>query len=819
MTDFPTRARIVIIGGGVGGCSIAYHLTQMGWHDVVLVERSELTAGSTFHSAGLVGQLRTDVNLTKMIRYSVDLYRRLKDETGYDPNWREVGSLRLASSPERLEELKRQVALARSFDLPLELISTKQAQELFPIMDPKDVLGAVHMPTDGSVDPSGLTMALATGAKKRGARLLTNTRVQSIVTKNGRVQSVVTDQGAIETEIVVNAGGQWAGEIAAMVGLYLPVIPMAHLYLITRPIAGLPKNLPNVRDPDNLVYWREEVGGLIAGGYERHPAPWALDGIPQDFNNKLLPPDWDRFDELMQNLIKRTPIIEQAEVNLLLNGPEGFTPDAEFLLGPTTVKGFWVAAAFCAHGLASAGGIGKAMAEWIIDGHPEWNLWRLDLRRFGSNYSSQVYTLARTVETYAKYYDVHYPYEERTSARDLRMSPAYGRLSALGASFGEKSGWERPNWFSSNLQTPIATPYSPRGWMAHNYSPAIEVEHLGTRARAGLFDETSFSKFEVRGPDATRALQYLCDNDIDKPVGSVIYTQMLNPRGGIECDFTVTRITDDCFRIITGTAFGEHDRSWIRLNMPDETNAQVVDVTSQLACLGLWGPRARDILSRVTKANVSNAAFPYMTAQNIAVGEVPTLAVRVTYVGELGWEFYCPMEYGARLWDVLWEAGQKDGLVAAGYRAIDTMRLEKGYRYWSADISPDYTPYEAGMGFAVKLDKGNGSTSTPHGFMGRDALVRQKAQGIKRKLCCLTLADKAAIAIGNEAIRKNENVVGWITSGGYGYSVGKSIAYAYLPLEFSAVGTKLDVEYFGERIDAVVEREPLWDPKGERVKA
>lgn len=819
MTDFPTRARVVIIGGGVGGCSIAYHLTQMGWHDVVLVERSELTAGSTFHSAGLVGQLRTDVNLTKMIRYSVDLYRRLKDETGYDPNWREVGSLRLASSPERLEELKRQVALARSFDLPLELISTKQAQELFPIMDPKDVLGAVHMPTDGSVDPSGLTMALATGAKKRGARLLTNTRVQSIVTKNGRVQGVITDQGTIETEIVVNAGGQWAGEIAAMVGLYLPVIPMAHLYLITRPIAGLPKNLPNVRDPDNLVYWREEVGGLIAGGYERHPAPWGLDGIPQDFNNKLLPPDWDRFDELMQNLIKRTPIIEQAEVNLLLNGPEGFTPDAEFLLGPTTVKGFWVAAAFCAHGLASAGGIGKAMAEWIIEGHPEWNLWRLDLRRFGSNYSSQVYTLARTVETYAKYYDVHYPYEERTSARDLRISPAYGRLSALGASFGEKSGWERPNWFSSNLQAPITTPYSTRGWMAHNYSPAIEVEHLGTRARAGLFDETSFSKFEVRGPDATRALQYLCDNDIDKPVGSVIYTQMLNPRGGIECDFTVTRIADDCFRIITGTAFGEHDRSWIRLNMPDETNAQVVDVTSLLACIGLWGPRARDILSRATKANVSNAAFPYMTAQNIAVGEVPTLAVRVTYVGELGWEFYCPMEYGARLWDVLWEAGQKDGLVAAGYRAIDTMRLEKGYRYWSADISPDYTPYEAGMGFAVKLDKGNGSTSTPSGFMGRDALVRQKAQGIKRKLCCLTLADRTAIAIGNEAVRKNENVVGWITSGGYGYSVGKSIAYAYLPLEVSAVGTKLDVEYFGERIDAVVEREPLWDPKGERVKA
>ncbi len=831
MTNFPTHARVVVIGGGVGGCSIAYHLTQMGWRDVVLVERSELTSGSTFHSAGLVGQLRSDVNLTKLIRYSVDLYRKLKQETDYDPNWREVGSLRLASSPARLEELKRHVALARSFGLPLELISTPEAQKLFPILNSDGVLGAVYLPTDGMVDPSGLTLALATGTKQRGARILTNTRVMRIEQNDKRaVHAVVTDQGTIQTEIVVNAAGQWAGEIAAMLGLYLPVIPMAHLYLITRPIKDLPRNLPTMRDPDNLVYWREEVGGLIAGGYERQPAPIFLDGIPQDFNNKLLPPDWDRFDELMQNLIKRTPIIEHAEVNMLLNGPEGFTPDAEFLLGPTTVKGFWVAAAFCAHGLASAGGIGKAMAEWIIDGHPEWNLWRLDLRRFGSNYSSQAYTLARTMETYGKYYDIHYPHEERESARNLRLSPAYARLSALGAAFGEKSGWERPNWFevNSNQLSVISDPksqlpftnYCPKGWSAHHYSPAIQVEHLATRARAGLFDETSFSKFEIRGKDALRALQYLCDNDIDKPIGSVVYTQMLNPRGGIECDFTVTRLADDRFRIITGTAFGEHDRSWIRLNAPDPERSDsgvegvgyvLEDVTSQYAAIGLWGPRARDILARVTKADVSNAAFPYMTAQNIAVGDVPALAVRVTYVGELGWEFYCPMEYGARLWDVLWEVGQKDGVVAAGYRAIDSLRLEKGYRYWSADISPDYTPYEAGMGFAVKLDKAN--------FIGRDALLKQKTEGIKRKLCCLTLADKTAIAIGNEPVRSGDKIVGWITSGGYGYAVGKSIAYAYLPLEYAAVGTKLDVEYFGERIDAVVEKEPLWDPKGERVKA
>ncbi len=820
MANFPTQARVVVIGGGVGGTSIAYHLAQMGWRDVVVVERSELTSGSTFHSAGLVGQLRSDVNLTKMIRYSVDLYRKLKVETEYDPNWREVGSLRLASSPARLEELKRQVALSRSFGLPLELISTQEALKLFPIMNPEGVLGAVYLPTDGMVDPSGLTYALAAGAKKIGAQILTQTRVQSITLKNGRVSAVVTDRGTIATEIVVNAGGQWAGEIAAKVGLYLPVTPMAHLYLITRPIPGMPKNLPTMRDPDHLVYWREEVGGLIAGGYERQPAPWGLDGIPQDFNNRLLPPDWDRFQPLMENLIKRTPIIEHAEVNMLLNGPEGFTPDAEFLLGPTTVKGFWVAAAFCAHGLASAGGIGKAMAEWIIDGHTEWNLWRLDLRRFGNNYASQKYTVARTVETYSKYYDIHYPNEERESMRPVRLSPAYYRLKELGASFGEKTGWERPNWFESNNPLPNPPPsqtgegrvraYQPRGWSAKHYSPAIEAEHLGTRERAGLFDETSFSKFEVRGVGSLAALQYLCDNDIDKPVGSVVYTQMLNPRGGIECDFTVTRLAEDRFRIVTGTAFGEHDRSWIRLNLPDES-VVIEDVTSQYACFGLWGPRARDILARVTKADVSNAAFPYMTAQNIAVGDVPALAVRVTYVGELGWEFYCPMEYGQRLWDVLWNAGQADGIVAAGYRAIDSLRLEKGYRYWSADISPDYTPYEAGMGFAVKLDKGN--------FIGRDALVKQKAEGIKRKLCCLTLADVTAIALGNEPVRRDDKVVGWITSGGYGYSERKSIAYAYLPLEHAAIGTVLDVELFGDRIAATVEREPLWDPKGERIKA
>ncbi len=810
MPPLPSSARAVIIGGGVGGCSIAYHLTQLGWKDVVVLERSELTSGSTFHSAGLVGQLRTSANLTRMIRYSTDLYRRLKDETGVDPGWREVGSLRLASSPERLEELKRLVAVSRSFGLPLELISPKEAQALFPLMTLDDVRGAVYLPTDGFIDPTGLTMALAAGARSGGARFFTQTRVQSIGVKDGGVHSVVTDQGMIETEVVINAAGQWAGEIGRMVGLNFPIIPMAHLYLITKPMAGVGHDIPTMRDPDLLVYYREEVGGLIAGGYERQPAPWSLDGIPADFNHKLLPPDWDRFTPLMENAIRRVPALETAEVVMLLNGPEGFTPDGEYLLGPTGVKGFWIAAAFCAHGLAGAGGIGKAMAEWIVAGHPEWDLWRLDVRRFGANYASQAYTLARTVETYAKYYDIHYPNEERASARPLRLSPAYARLRDLGAVFGEKTGWERPNWFAPYAQT-AQHGHEPRGWARFHWSPAIGVEHLGTRQRAGLFDETSFSKLEVRGPGALALLQRLCANDVDKPNGAVIYTAMLNPRGGIECDFTLTRLAADRFLIITGTAFGEHDRSWIRLNMPEDGSVSVEDVTSGRACLGLWGPRARDILQRVTREDVSNAAFPYLTSRAITVGDVPVLALRVTYVGELGWEFYCPMEYGQRLWDTLWEAGQPEGLVAGGYRAIDTLRLEKGYRYWSADIGPDYTPYEAGLGFAVRLDKGD--------FIGRDALTRQKTEGLRRKLCCLTLADPAAIAIGNEPVRAGEQVVGWVTSGGYGYSVQKNIAYAYLPMTHTAPGSALDAEILGERIPAIVAREPLWDPKGIRIKA
>ncbi|MHB8776480.1 MAG: GcvT family protein [Anaerolineales bacterium] len=809
MSEFPTHAQVVIIGGGVGGASIAYHLTLLGWKDVVILERHELTAGSTWHSAGLVGQMRSDANLTRMMHYSTDLYRKLKAETGVDTSWREVGGLRLASSAERMEENKRLVGMARSFGVPMELISPKEALDMFPLMNIDGVLGAAYTPNDGSIDPTGLTNALAMGAKNRGAKIFTNTSVEKINLKDGRVSEVVTDKGTIKTEIVVNASGMWGREVGRMVGLNLPVVPMAHLYIMTKPIEGVTNKFPNLRDPDLLVYWREEVGGLITGGYERQPATFGLNGIPKDFKFQLLPPDWERFTPLMENSIRRVPAVENAEVVKLLNGPEGFTPDGEFLLGPTSVKGFWVACAFCAHGLAGAGGIGKVMAEWIVDGNPEWDMWRLDVRRFGPNYNSLDYTVARTFETYTQYYDIHFPGEERLSKRNVRTSPTYYRLRDLGCHFGEKMGWERPNWYKKYEE--LATHgHEPKGWARHNWSRAIGYEHLMARENAGLFDETSFNKFEVRGPGALGFLNNVCANEMDQPIGAITYTQCLNKRGGIECDFTVTRLAADRFFIVTGTAFGQHDMSWLSINMPEDGSVTLEDVSSNYVCLGMWGPKARTILEKVTMDDVSNAGFPYMTSKRMNVGDVPVIASRVTYVGELGWEFYCPSEYGLRLWDTLWEAGAPEGMVAGGYKAIDTLRLEKGYRYWSGEITPDYTPYEAGLGFAVKLDKAN--------FIGRDALVKQKAEGIKQKLCTITLSDDRTIVLGKEPLRSGDKIVGWVASGGFGYSVNKSIAYAYLPMEYAKVGTQLEVECFGEQVSAEVAQAVLWDAKGERIR-
>jgi 4-methylaminobutanoate oxidase (formaldehyde-forming) len=801
------RARAVVIGGGVGGCAILYWLARLGWDDVVLVERADLTSGSTFHSAGLVGQLRGSLALTRMMMASVDLYRTLEEEVGLETGWREVGSLRLASSRERLEEIARQAGWAKTFGLPLELISAAEAQELFPPMTAEGVLGAAYLPTDGYVDPSQLTFALAEGARRRGAEVATRTRVTGIRVRRGRVEAVETDRGAIETEVVVDAGGMYAGEIGALAGVVVPIVPMAHEYLVTKP-AGLPTGMPTMRDPSLLVYFRPESGGLVMGGYERTCAPWGLDGIPADFNSKLLEEDWPRFEELLQNALVRVPALGEMEVIRLINGPEAFTPDGEFVLGPSEVRGFWVAAGFCAHGLAGAGGMGRLVAEWIVEGTPSLDVWHMDSRRFGAAYRSRDYALARTKEVYETYYDVKYPGHERQAGRPLRVSPAYQRLQELSAAFGEKSGWERANWFEPNAERGDPE-LRPRGWAGKLWSPAIGAEHRACREAAALFDETSFAKIEVTGPGAAGFLERLCANRVAREVGRVTYTQMLNARGGIECDFTVARLGEERFRIVTGTAFGQHDLAWIRQHAPEDGSVHVADVTSAYACFGLWGPHARELLQPLTTADLSNDAFPYMRARALAVGPVPCLALRVTYVGELGWELYCPAEYGLRLWDTLWEAGRPHGLVAGGYKAIDSLRLEKGYRVWGADITPEETPFAAGLGFAVALDKGD--------FLGRDALAA--APDPAERLCCLTLEDPRAVALGSEPVRAGGEAVGRVTSGGYGYTVGRSIAYAYLPAELASPGTAVEVEIFGDRVAGAVAEEPLFDPAGERVRA
>ncbi len=818
-----SHAQVVIIGGGVGGTSIAYHLAELGWRDIVLVERAELTSGSTFHSAGLVGQLRGSVTLTRMMMYGSDLYRRLKDETGVDPSWHEVGSIRLASSKERMEELERQAGWAKTFGLPMELIDAQEAQERFPLMSTTGVLGGVWLPTDGWLDPSGLAQALAAGARKRGATIRTRTRVVGIEVEWGRVKGVTVEHGGersdIATDVVVNAAGMFAPEIGRMVGVTVPIIPMAHQYLFTEALSGVHSGLPQLRDPDNLVYFREEVGGLCMGGYERDPAPWALDGVPPDFNGKLLAPDMTRFEPIMAGAIRRVPAMEEARVSRVINGPEAFTPDNEFILGESDVRGFWLAAGFCAHGIAGAGGIGRQVATWIVEGEPELDLWKMDIRRFGAAYRSQAYTLARSIENYATYYDIHYPNEERQASRPLRTSPTYDDLARLGAVFGEKSGWERPNWFEPNADDPrfggrdALERLRPRGWSGQHWSPAIAAEALATRQAAALFDESSFSKLEVAGPGACAFLQRMAGNDIDRPVGSIVYTQLLDRRGGIQADLTVTRLALDRFMLVTGTAYGNHDAGWLRSHLPDDGSIEIRDTTSSRVCFGLWGPFARDILAPLTAQprDLSDAGFPYLTAREISVGSVPLLALRVTYVGELGWELYAPTEYGRTLWSTLWEAGREHGLVAGGYRAIDALRLEKGYRVWSSDITPDETPFEAGLGFAVALDKAEPA-------LAREALVAARAAGPRKRLRCLVLDDPLDVCLGNEPVRIDGEIVGRVTSGGQGFVVERSIAFAYLPPD-RAIGTRGEVEVFGRWVGFEVVREPLYDPDNARIRS
>ncbi len=812
-------ARVVIIGGGIAGCSIAYHLTRMGWTDILLLDKGELTSGSTWHAAGLVTQFHTSPTLMKMRLYSVGLYRQLQAEAGEGVGWHQVGSLRLASSPDHFMALQRQISQAKALGMDVEMISPAEALRLYPAMSRNDLYGALHIPGDGHLDPHGITMELARRARESGAAIQTGVRVTDIeLTSTGAVRRVHTDQGSIRTEIVVNAAGMWASRIGAMVGIHLPMVPLMHQHLTTKPIPGheLPRETPVLRDPQNLVYVREEVRGFLIGGFERSPKAWSVEGVPWEFTQQLLNPDWDLFDEILKGAIRRIPVLAQAEAHRLINGPEAITPDSRPLLGPVPGRpGFYVAAGLSHTGFGAGGALGQIMAEWIAEGSPTIDTSELNAHRFGPICTDARYTAERARESYRYYYLLRYPEDENEWGRPRRSSALEPRLQALGVVLGEKNGWERPNYFEPGQAWRRAgADQHTWGWGRPPYFDRVGEEHRAVRERAGLFDMSSFGKIDVRGPGALALLQHLTDNDIDKLAGSVIYTQFLNERGGIESDLTITRLADDHFRITTGSNFVANDLGWIRLHLPEEGSVEAQEVTEDWACVGLWGPSARRILEATTTHDVSNAACPYMSARTITIDGVQTLVQRVTYVGELGWECYVAPDQAGRVWDALFAAGQPFGLRAAGYKALDSLRLEKGYRYWSVDLTPSDNPYEAGLGFCVKLNKGD--------FVGREALLKLKSQGLQSRLCTLTLNDTAGVIYGGEAVYSgsgtNGRIVSRLRSGGYGHTVEKNIGYTYLPLDLAKVGTPLAVEVFGERVGAEVAPDVLYDPRGERVR-
>lgn len=808
------------MGGGIIGCSIAYHLSELGWTDVVVLERSRLTLGSTFHAAGLVGQLRSSLNITRMLGHSVELYSKLEKLTGQATEWKASGGLRVASSQDRFTELKRQATLARSFGIPFEILGPDEAVKLFPIMKKDGIVGAVFLPTDGQVDPSSVTAALAKGARSRGVRFCEGVNVTGFTIEKGQVTAVVTEQGRIQCEVAVNAAGQWARELGLLAGVSVPVQSMQHQYLVTEVHPDIPKDLPTMRDPDLLVYFKEEAGALVMGGYEHDPLPWALKGIPRDFNGKLLEPDFEHFEPISELAVKRVPLLESIGIKRLINGPEAFTPDGTFLMGEAPeVRKYFVAAGFNAHGIAAGGGAGKATAEWIVHGEPSLDLWAVDIRRFSAHHRSPKFLLDRTSEAYGKHYSIAWPDMDWKSCRGLRRSPLYETLKRQGACYASKQGWERPNWFARPGLEPVET----MGWGRPNYFACVGEEHKAAREGVVIFDQTPFSKFEIKGRDALKSLNFICANQIDKPVGSLTYTQMCNQRGGIECDLTVARTGDETFYVVTGTAFALHDGAWIRKNLPKDAFAAVSDVTSGRAVINVCGPRSRELLQKVVSEDLSNEAFPFMQCREISVGHAPCLALRVTYIGELGYELHIPTECASYVYETLWEAGKGLGVRNGGYRAIESLRLEKGYRYWSAEISGDYNPFESGLGFAVKLDKGD--------FLGREALREIKKAGPKRKLCCFTLEKPETMLYGNETLRLGETIVGRVTSGGYGYTAGKCIAYGYVSgpgLDYTretdagkrspALGD-FSIEVLGERVRARFESKSLYDPTNDRVKA
>jgi len=814
----PSHAEIVVIGGGIIGCSTAYHLARDHKADVVLLEQGQITSGSTWHAAGLVGQLRSSASITRVLKYSVDLYKRLHEETGLETGWKMTGCLRLATMPDRWTEFRRLATTARSFGMEMHLISPEEVKRMWPLMETSDLIGASWLPTDGQASPSDITQSLAKGARMHGAKLFEKVRVTGFVMDGNRITAVETNQGRIQCEKVVNCGGQWARQIGAMAGVSVPLHPVKHQYIVTEKIEGLSSDAPTIRDPDRRTYFKEEVGGLVMGGYEPNPQSWAtglLNGdVPDEWEFQLFDDDYDHFEQHLTQAIARVPALETVGVKQMINGPESFTPDGNFILGlAPECANMFVGAGFNAFGIASGGGAGWVLAEWVVRGEAPLDLWVVDIRRFSGLHRDRKWVEERTLEAYGKHYTVAFPYEEYESGRPRIVSPLYERLKGHRAVFGSKLGWERPNWFAPEGMEPRDI-YSMgrQNWFEH-----VGNEHIHVREKVGVFDQSSFAKYEVSGSDAASALEYVCSNFVAKPVGRLTYTQILNSRGGIECDLTVARLAEDRFYIVTGTGSRTHDFAWIRDHLPQGANATIEDVTEEFGTLSLMGPRSRDVLAAVTDADVSNEAFPFGHVREIEVAGHKVRALRVTYVGELGWELHVPLAGTGDVFDALMAAGKPHGIRPVGYRAIESLRLEKGYRAWGSDITPNDNPFEAGLGWAVKLKR-----NTP--FVGREAVEAASSQPLPKQLATFTTIDPDVVLLGRETILRDGEPVGYLTSGGFGYTVGKPIGFGYVrnaegvDEAFLKAG-KYQLVVANEVVDATIHLAPLYDPKGERVKA
>jgi 4-methylaminobutanoate oxidase (formaldehyde-forming) len=801
--SLPSHAEIVIVGGGIAGCSTAYHLAKLGKRDVLLLEQGKLTCGTTWHAAGLIGQMRPNRNMTRMSKYGIELYSTLEAETGLATGWKQCGSLNVASTPERMKVLRKQVALAKSFGVDVEEISPQQAGELYPVMRTDDLQGAIWIPGDGKANPADLAMSLAKGARNGGVRIVEDIEVTGVIVERGRVAGVRTAQGDVRCEVVVNCGGQWARQFGRLAGVNVPLYSAEHFYVVTGKIDGVHPMLPVMRDPDGFIYYKEEVGGLVMGGFEPKAKPWKVDPIPSTFQFELLGEDWDQFEILMTNAIHRTPCLETAEIKMLLNGPESFTPDGNFILGEAPeLRNYFVCAGFNSAGIANSGGAGRLIAEWIVGGEASSDLWDVDIRRFGSFTGNRKALFDRTAETLGLHYAMRWPRQELETARPLRTSPLYDLLAAKNAEFGSKNGWERANYFK-----PLGVARPEFGLDKPGWLPWMIQEQRATREAVALYDQTSFSKLQLQGRDALNVLQRLCANEIDIPVNKMVYTAMLNTRGGFESDLTIIRTAEEKFLIITGSAQTVRDSDWINRNIVQNEHAILTDVTGQFSVLSVMGPKARELMARVSPDDLAPEALKFSWTKEIDVGFARLRAARMSYVGGPGFELYVPVEMARHVYLALHEAGAEIGLRDAGYYALDALRIEQGRRAWGAELGPDEMPWEAGLSYAVKLDK-------PSEFIGKSALLKSQSLPLRKKLVTLVVNSPDIYAWGGEAIVLNGETVGEISSIGWSLLANACVGLGYVRGAAANAlhdGTTAHIELWGEAVP--VKLYDHWPPR------